>query len=122
MGHITSDWKRNSMACHGLAFLHGSDLSGSCLSGYESICSRNCPVRTRTSVVWGLGAKDPRLPASHHKFTLFSHSVDAALTTRTQSRKISCWSAWKRLMSSGACQVIVSLSERKRRMVSATAS
>jgi len=62
MGHIASDRMRDSMARHGLAFLHRSDLSGSCLSAYGSTRSRNrpaCPepvegVRTRTP--GGVGA------------------------------------------------------------------
>ncbi|MCH8217293.1 MAG: hypothetical protein IH892_11040 [Planctomycetes bacterium] len=54
MGHITSDRMRDSMARHGLAFLHRSDLSGSCLSAYGSTRSRNRPVRTR--MPGGVGA------------------------------------------------------------------
>ena len=42
------------MARHGIAFLHRSDLSGSCLSAHGPTRSRNRPVRTRTP--GGVGA------------------------------------------------------------------
>jgi len=54
MRHIASDRMRDPMARHGLAFLHRSDLSGSCLSAYGSTRSRNRPVRTR--MPGGVGA------------------------------------------------------------------
>ena len=54
MGNLTSDRMRDSMARHGLTFLHRSDLSGSCLSAYGSTRSRNRPARTR--MPGGVGA------------------------------------------------------------------
>ena len=67
-------WMSDPMARHGLAFLHRSDLSGSCLSAYGSTCSRNRPVRTRMPGGVGTGGLIP--PAT--RLAVY-HSLDRYL-------------------------------------------